>query len=107
MKKENERSLFEIMLKVAELGLLRTNATELAKMEGYGICWLLHNDGEIKITPNKILARLYVAPGKLGKWADITYSTLLDIYGTEDLEDFWYEYYLQDEFYQVYKTEKE
>ena len=107
MKKENEISLFEIMLRVAELGMLRENANELAKMEGYCICWLLHNDGEIKITPHKILARLYVGPGKLGKWADITYSTLLDIYGTEDLEGFWYEYYLKDEFYQVYKTEKE
>ena len=100
--KEHKRSLFEIMLFVAEAGMLRKNKEELAKMEGYAKCWEHHHDGEMKITPHRIFARLYVAPGKLGEWADITYSTLLELYETKDLEDEWYDEYLEDEFYLVY-----
>ena len=105
MKKENKKHLFGIMLSVAELGLLRKNKEELAKMEGYAKCWEHYNDGEMKITPHKILARLYVAPGKLGEWADITFSTLLELYESKDIEDELYDFYLGDEFYQVYEKE--
>lgn len=105
-----KHTVLDIMLKIAELGMLRDNKEQLARMEGYAIAWMMHNDGEMRINPNGIEARLYVGPGKLGEWADITFSVLYDLYSNDD-EEFDYvmfeNYYLEDEFYQVYKKEVE
>lgn len=114
-RKEYERlfekhTVLDIMLHVAELGLLRDNKEQLARMEGYAVAWQVHNDGKMRINPNGIEARLYVGPGKLGEWADITFSVLYDLYSDDDEEfdsEMFEHCYLEDEFYQVYKGEEE
>lgn len=102
-----KRTVLEIALTAANLGLLRRNEIELAKLEGYAKCWEHHHDGEMKITDNQVLARLCVEPGKFGPWADITFSTLVDIYEGDSEPEWVWEAYLEDDFYHIYNEEEE
>lgn len=84
------RSEFEIMLKVAELGLLLENEQELRVMNAYMKSWEIYTDGKYTITKNKILGANYIGPGKLGEYEDMTFDVLMDIYGTdEDFEKYY------------------
>ena len=78
-------SEFDVMMRVCELGLLRANKQELARLEGYKKCWDMYNDGELNIKPNGIYARIYNAPLHLSNdEVDITYTVIFDLYGTND-----------------------
>lgn len=75
-------TVLDIMLKVADLGLLRSNKDELNKMESY----MQQSYGSMgyfyEITPHKI----YIIDDE-DNYEDITDDVLVDIYG-EDLSDY-------------------
>lgn len=83
---------FEIMMKVAELNLLRTNKEELARLEGYMFAYDGYEDAESEIKDNGIFSQKYIGPGIKGEVKDITFEILLTIYGEygEDKDDKYY-----------------
>lgn len=84
------RSEFDIMLKVAELGLLKQNEQELKVIDAYMKAWSIYTDGDYIINDHEILGANYVGPGKLGEYEDMTFDVLIDIYGTdEDFEKYY------------------
>ena len=82
-------SLFEIMMHVAELGLLRKNKEELARIEGYMQAYDTYNDAESNIDDYGITSARYIGPGVKEPVKDITFEILLYIYGKDEDEAYY------------------
>lgn len=83
-------SEFEIMLHIAELGLLKANKVELAKIEGYMKAYDLYEDAESNINDYGIFSAKYIGPGIKEPIKDITFEILLYIYGKDEDENYYY-----------------
>ena len=84
-----KRSIYDVMVRVKDLKMLRDNATELARIEGYKTLWEMYNDGIMDIYDDHISVRVYNAPSHLSKEIDYTYTVLIELYATnEDWEDY-------------------
>lgn len=79
-------TVLDIMLKVAELGLLRKNKDELNKMVDYMNARTDSTGDWYEITPHHIYLINEDDDGN-EEWEDITEEVLVDIYG-EDLSDY-------------------
>lgn len=64
--------------------MLRSNATELARIEGYKVLWEMYNDGVMTIYKDHIGVKVYDAPNHLSEEIDYTYTVLVDLYSTND-----------------------
>lgn len=82
-------SEFEIMMHAAELGLLRANKVELARIEGYMKAYDMYNDAESNIDDFGITSAKYIGPGIKEPVKDITFEILLFIYGKDEDEAYY------------------
>lgn len=83
MKKEHRRSVLDIMLFVAEAGMLRKNKEELIRMESFMKGASFGKLGIWEITDNQILYAFW-EDDHFSPVYDITIEVLTDLYGDED-----------------------